>query len=990
MDALCYYRPIKNPLIRLFLPQIKLPRPLRCRVTETGCFMILGSAHDRSRLGSLEAKSSVSVSSPGEKYGHSGLENDFRQSGEEAERIRAAEELREETEEALDWRSVCSQVSAFASTATGREVCRNGELPVGRDRRESEKLLNQTAAAVLLSEPLDFSGVDVASDIVRKAVAKGFLTVRELCAVGRSLTSARRIFEQLLIISSMEESSDRYFPLVDILQNCDFLTELANKMSFCIDCNLFVILDRASMRLETVRLERRENIEKLEALLKEESNKVFKAGGVDDPLITKRRTRMCIAVKASHKSLLPEGIVLGMSSSGLTYFMEPKNAIQLNNMEVRLCNAEKAEEIAVMGILTSEIAGSKEKIFHLMEKILELDLACARGAYAQWFDAVFPTFSVDHEWHISNEKALLVDIEGIRHPLLLEPFLCDLSSNINLELRRTRMCNIDDEASETKNLAKLELVPIDIKIGTSTKVIVISGPNTGGKTVTMKTLGLASLMSKAGMFLPAKNKPRLPWFDQVLADIGDHQSLERSLSTFSGHISRLSKILQVTTGQSLILIDEIGNGTDPSEGVAISSSILQHLVECANLVVVTTHYADLSLLKATDSRFENAAMEFCIKTLQPTYRILWGSTGNSNALSIAKSIGFDQHVLYRAQEWAKKLAPNKQMERQDLLYKSLVEERGVLECKAREAASLLSEVKELYLEVVSSYNVNINNLIHHIAAVSVLVAFCTVSAKSFYPLIEAEAQDLSRREATLKASESRNLQQELKSARSQMETVIKNFEEQLPSAGPDQFNLILRRSESLIASIAATHQPTNNTLREGNDSLYVPKIGDRVYVKGLGDKVATVIEAPREDGVAMLQYGKIKVRVKKGDIRSIQLRMKDSIYGTSLQSRQLEKRQQYKKLFTEMKKDAEVSFGPAVRTSKNTVDLRGMRVEDASCNLEMAISAGKSYSVLFIIHGIGSGALKEHAINILRNHPRVVKYEEESPMNHGCTVAYIK
>lgn len=179
--------------------------------------------------------------------------------------------------------------------------------------------------------------------------------------------------------------------------------------------------------------------------------------------------------------------------------------------------------------------------------------------------------------------------------------------------------------------------------------------------------------------------------------------MEHNLSTFSGHISRLCKVIEVVSKDSLVLIDEIGSGTDPSEGVALSTSILQHLADYVNLALVTTHYADLSNLKVNDSRFDNAAMEFCLETLQPTYRILWGSTGNSNALSIAKTIGFDQKVLNRAREWVEKLVPDKQKERQGFLYQSLLEERNLLEAQAREAAFVLSEVKKLCLEVFSTF-----------------------------------------------------------------------------------------------------------------------------------------------------------------------------------------------------------------------------------------------------------------------------------------------
>lgn len=177
------------------------------------------------------------------------------------------------------------------------------------------------------------------------------------------------------------------------------------------------------------------------------------------------------------------------------------------------------------------------------------------------------------------------------------------------------------------------------------------------------------------------------------------KSLEQNLSTFSGHISRICKILEVASKKSLVLIDEICSGTDPSEGVALSTSILQYLRDRVNLAVVTTHYADLSCLKDKDSQFENAAMEFSLETLQPTYQILWGSTGNSNALRIAKSIGFDTNIIECAEKWVEKLMPEKQQERKGLLYQSLMEERNRLEDQTRKAASLHTEIMELYHEV---------------------------------------------------------------------------------------------------------------------------------------------------------------------------------------------------------------------------------------------------------------------------------------------------
>ncbi|KAM0877303.1 hypothetical protein ACQ4PT_035569 [Festuca glaucescens] len=429
----------------------------------------------------------------------------------------AAEELRLETESALEWGCVCARLADFASTAAGRAACAEGRVPVGRSREESERLLEQTAAAVaLLSSltPLDFGGVGDVSAVVAAAARGRLLAAREVCGVGRSLRAARGVFEQLNGLA--EEMPDgRYSPLLDILQDCDFLTELVQMIEFCLDSNLSMVLDQASDKLGTIRKERRMNIDVLESLLRDASTKIFQAGGVDSPLVTKRRSRMCVGVKASHKHLVPGGIVLSSSGSGATYFMEPRDAVQLNNTEVKLAGDERAEELAVLGLLTSRISDSQPKIRHLMGKILELDLACARGSYALQINGVRPAFSDrDNSTQLDPSSACSVFIEGIQHPLLLEQF----HGMVKESAAKVGNGQLSDEVH-----VSAMPVPLDMRVKNDTRIVVISGPNTGGKTATMKTLGLASLMSKAGMFFPAKGRPRLPWFDQVLADIGDHQ-----------------------------------------------------------------------------------------------------------------------------------------------------------------------------------------------------------------------------------------------------------------------------------------------------------------------------------------------------------------------------------------------------------------------------------------------------------------------------------
>ncbi|KAK9150093.1 hypothetical protein Syun_008402 [Stephania yunnanensis] len=858
------------------------------------------------------------------------------------------------TETTLEWHSICSHLSAFASTTMGLSTAQNSRIPLGQTLDQSQTLLEQTTAAMLLPRPLDFSGIDDVTEIVRGCVGGELKTISELCAVKRTIGSARAVFEELIRVSSNDdESFHRYSSLLEILQNCDFLTELEQKIGFCVDCNLSVVLDRASEDLEIIRSERKGNMENLESLLKETSTRVFQAGGIDKPLITKRRSRMCVGVRASHRSLLPDGVILDSSSSGVTYFMEPRDAVELNNMEVRLSSSERTEELTVLSLLSSEIAKSESEIVYLLERILELDLASARAAYARWINGVCPVLTQETavETEVSaTENHLSVNIEGIQHPLLLQSYLTSSRSALKLET--------GNGAAEPESISEDESdppVPIDIKIKSGTKVVVISGPNAGGKTASMKTLGLASLMSKAGLYLPAKNRPTLPWFDLVLTDIGDHQSLEQNLSTFSGHISHICKILEVTSRQSLVLIDEIGSGTDPSEGVALSASILQYLKDRVGLAVVTTHYADLSRLKEQDPRFENAAMEFCLETLLPTYNILWGSTGNSNALSIAKSIGFDEKVLHRAHEWMEKLMPDKQNERKGMLYESLVEERYALKAQASRAASFHSEVMEFYRE------------------------------------IRDEAEDLERREVAIKENETQQIQRELQSAKLQIDEVVRKFDDQIKTRSPDQFNSLIRESEAAIASIVKAHSPSDEfSIRETDNSSYVPQVGEQVLIKSLGNKMATVVEAPDNDGTAMVQYGKVRVRVKKNGIRAIPSRERSSATSLPDQRSLAELQRKFKRIPNEANNGVEASYGPMIQTAKNTVDLRGMRVVEASHHLDMVISASRSKELLFIIHGIGSGVLKEHVLELLKNHPRVAKFEQESPMNYGCTVAYIK
>ncbi|XP_021726437.1 uncharacterized protein LOC110693606 [Chenopodium quinoa] len=856
-----------------------------------------------------------------------------------------SDELQRKTLETLEWNRLCNHLSPFVSTTMGLSLAQNGSIPMGRTLDESQRLLAQTTAALGLHSPLDFSGVDDVSAVVEMAASGELLSIGELCSVKRTLRSAKRLFEQLLEISTDDDG--RSYPLLEILQNCNFLVELEQKMEYCVDCKLSVVLDRASDDLKFIRSERKKNMDALDSLLRSVSHKVFQAGGIDKAVVTNRRSRMCVGIKASHRSLLPGGVVLDISSSGATYFMEPKEAVDLNNMEVWLANSEKDEERAILSMLASELGKSAAAVNDLLDKIREIDLAVARAGYANWLDAKCPVL-----YSVTNDDAFLVDVVGIRHPLLLEPCMGSLkdisgpksgnSENLNEEAGIKFFKELPDEVYKLP-------VPIDIRIGHKTNVVIISGPNAGGKTASMKTLGLVSLMSKAGLYLPAKSIPKLPWFDLVLADIGDHQSLEQSLSTFSGHILRIGKILEVASKDSLVLIDEIGSGTDPSEGVALSSSILQFLKDRVSLAVVTTHYADLSRLKDMDDRFENAAMEFSLDTLQPTFQVLWGSSGESNALRIARRIGFDDKIIDHAESWLERLMPEKQAQRKGLLYQSLLEERNRMGERARLAASLHSDVMDLYHE------------------------------------IEAETQDLEWREKALIAKETQQVEEELDLVKSKLEAVVQEFENQLIIADIDQYGSLVKKAESTIGTLVESHRPMLDRVSEDLEVMHTPQPGEQVLVKRLGGKLASVVEVSEDDETVLIQHGKVRFRVDKSGIQPT--------VGIAADARSFVKKQGRMPgtlNYLGGKKDEELSYGAAVQTSKNTLDLRGMRAEEASHTLSMAIAARESHSLLFIIHGMGTGILKECVIEMLKNHPRIEKFEQESPMNYGCTVAYIK
>ncbi|NET26528.1 endonuclease MutS2 [Okeania sp. SIO1I7] len=831
--------------------------------------------------------------------------------------------IQSETLELLEWPRLCQHLATFTATKLGAILLHNSKtfnigdrqnttnyLPIPSTKAETIQLLAETKEAYILEtrlpQGLSFDGIEDFGDSLERAELGGILSGSELLAIATTLAGARKL----------RRTIDNYEPeyelsvLPELVAELRTYPELEQEIHRCID-DRGDVTDRASPKLAGIREKMHHLRDRIDGILRGILQR--KASAIQQPIITQRSDRFVIPVKAPQKDAVP-GIVHDTSTTGSTLYIEPNGVVNLNNQMRQLQRQAQREEEAIRQALTEQVAEVKEELEQLLIIATTIDLATARARYSLWLGANPPQFT-------EPDSDRPVNIRQLRHPLL-----------------------VWQQQYEEGN----DVVPIDVTVKSPVKVVAITGPNTGGKTVTLKTLGLAALMAKIGLFIPANEPVELPWFEQILADIGDEQSLEQSLSTFSGHVRRIIRILEAIDedenpensdlSSTLVLLDEIGAGTDPTEGSALATSILQYLADHALLTVATTHFGELKALKYDDERFENASVEFDINSLQPTYRLLWGIPGRSNAMTIAGKLGLKQEIIYRAQDYV-----GGNSEDVNQVIAGLEAQRQQQETKAKEASELLQETESLHREV------------------------------------SRKAAALKDRERDLQLSQEVAVQEKIAEAKAEIATVIRNLQQGPLTARNAQ------KATKAINEISEKYLPSRTL--PAKKPNFMPKEGDRIRIPKIG-QTAEVLSAPNENDELTVKFGIMKMTVSLAEVESLDGEKAE----LSKKSKNVEAQKSKKSESKPKETPAEItSSGLAVRTSQNSIDIRGSRVADAQIEVDRALSRAIEYGLLWIIHGKGTGKLRQGIHEFLQDHPLVERYELASRNDggSGVTIAHL-
>lgn len=513
----------------------------------------------------------------------------------------------------LEFDKVRDLLAGYASTSLGRELVRQIEPGTNLEAiRAALGLVSEMCSALDLGQSPPLGGLHDVRLVVRRAAIGTMLTAEQLLEVAETLSCTGAVYRYRMRLDQ------RLTGLIDLLTGIEDLGVVAKTISGCIDGRGHV-LDMASRALGEVRQKLFELDEKVKAEVKRLLRDPELRRILSYPNATVSGDHYVLPVAVNHRHKVP-GVVHRVSSTGETVFVEPASIARLSAERLTLKAEEDREVKKILRRLSTEVGRIAKPITYALDIIAQLDLITAKAKYSRDYRMVEPVLNTEGR----------VWLRSARHPVLEQLFR---------------------NAERTGSGEPRQVVPIEVRLGIGFNMLIITGPNTGGKTVTLKTTGLLGLMAQCGMHIPAGDGSTVPVFRHVLADIGDEQSLEQSLSTFSSHITRIAAILKQADEQCLVLLDELGSGTDPTEGAALGRAILDMLDRAGCRAIVTTHLGDLKTYAFNNPRAENGAVEFDIETLRPTYRLHIGQFGMSNALKIARRLKLPNELLRRAHRY---------------------------------------------------------------------------------------------------------------------------------------------------------------------------------------------------------------------------------------------------------------------------------------------------------------------------------------------------
>ena len=760
---------------------------------------------------------------------------------------------------ALEFDKIIDMLSQHAVSECGKELCR--ELRPYENEIDAQEALKQTACAQRLLMQFGVPALSVIKDITgacKRAQNGAVLSIKELMACADILKTAERLFAFL----------DEH-----LLQDDCFIVQrdglilnryLADKLS-----SSFIgeeeVADAASAELRDIRRKQLAAKNRIKSTLDGILRTHHKF--LQDAIVTIRNGRYVIPVKAEHKADI-NGLVHDTSASGATLFVEPMQVVNANNDLSVLDAKERMEIERILSALSVEVGEYCEVITNDYEIERFFDFCFAKARYAEDLRATAP---------ILNSFNIL-DVKKARHPL------------INKDV----------------------CVPIDIRLGKTYSALIITGPNTGGKTVSLKTTGLLCLMAKSGLFIPAQSESQIPFYKHIFADIGDEQSIEQSLSTFSAHMTNIVHILNNVSESSLVLLDELGSGTDPVEGAALAVSIIESMLSRRATLMCTTHYAELKLYALQTSYVENASCEFDVSTLKPTYKLVIGIPGKSNAFSIARRLGLDEIIIESAMRRLDEESIKVERVLADLeTNRKMVERDTELAQQTRaQAEAELRRAEDIRQRYVAEADKEINR--------------AKQKALDIVERAKREAKAVTKELDELRKERDRaDFKAKIDASRAKIDDRLDTLE--------DEYSVTEKRAKKQIS---------------------VPlKEGDKVTIFSLGGKQATVLAPPDKNGMVQLATGQVHLKLHLDDLE------------LDTKSRQTE-------AFTSIQVDR------ASRKVQTELDIRGMTALEADGLIDTFLDncALSGLNTVSIIHGKGTGALRSAVHQKLKRNKLVDAY----------------